>query len=464
MRFRPEIAIIHVHLAELLLDHYPDERNAAIEHLDFAIGELRAMKMQPMLERALRRKLQLQGVESISPSTSIDAVSLAVAIERPDLRPHAAPDGTVTLLFTRHRRLQRHDPAPWRSALAARCSVRTTRSSASSVQDHGGFEVKCQGDGFMLAFGSARRALECAVAIQQASTPTPQPPQPSACAWACTPGGHQRRGRLSRHHVVLAARIAEKAEGGEILVSELLRTLLGSLAGVEMRDAGRKQLKGLPGRHTALSGGVGWRTGASSARSIACSMRSTASDPRGAGRRCGTMPSTCWRSIPSNVDALRFLVAIAERAPWRCRVGNRPGASAAPMQPAPKAFANGRYQVSRLLGEGAKKRVFQAHDTRLGRDVAFALIKTDGLDATGRDRLQRETRAMARLGTIRNIVTVFDLGDDHGQPYLVSQLMAGRQPGSAAGASIGASTAAGAGGSDRRERCAGRWSMRTRTA
>lgn len=38
----------------MLLEHYPDERDAAIEHLDFAIAELRAMKMQPSLERALR--------------------------------------------------------------------------------------------------------------------------------------------------------------------------------------------------------------------------------------------------------------------------------------------------------------------------------------------------------------------------------------------------------------------------
>jgi class 3 adenylate cyclase len=46
--------------------------------------------------------------------------------------------------------------------------------------------------------------------------------------------------------VITAARIADKAQGGQILVSELLRGLVGSLANVELRDAGRKQLKGLP--------------------------------------------------------------------------------------------------------------------------------------------------------------------------------------------------------------------------
>ena len=58
------------------------------------------MRMQPALERALRRKLQLQGIDAISPSTSIDAVTVAVAREAPDLHLRAAPDGTVTLLFT----------------------------------------------------------------------------------------------------------------------------------------------------------------------------------------------------------------------------------------------------------------------------------------------------------------------------------------------------------------------------
>ena len=56
MRFRPELALSRLGLAELLLDHYPDEHADAIEHLDFAINEFRDMKMQPSLERALGRK------------------------------------------------------------------------------------------------------------------------------------------------------------------------------------------------------------------------------------------------------------------------------------------------------------------------------------------------------------------------------------------------------------------------
>jgi hypothetical protein len=56
IRNRPEMALSRLGLAELLLDHYPAERAEAAKHLDAAIGEFRDMKMQPSLERALKRK------------------------------------------------------------------------------------------------------------------------------------------------------------------------------------------------------------------------------------------------------------------------------------------------------------------------------------------------------------------------------------------------------------------------
>ncbi|MSQ15470.1 MAG: hypothetical protein EXR50_06375 [Dehalococcoidia bacterium] len=69
IRFRPEIALTRLQLAELLLEEADGEaaalkggpvtsdiRKDAIEHLDFAIGEFQAMKMQTSLERALRHK------------------------------------------------------------------------------------------------------------------------------------------------------------------------------------------------------------------------------------------------------------------------------------------------------------------------------------------------------------------------------------------------------------------------
>ena len=96
-----------------------------------------------------------------------------------------------------------------------------------------------------------------------------------------------------------------------------------------------------------------------------------------------------------------------------------------PTPPEPTSFADGRYQVKKLLGEGGKKRVYLAHDTRLGRDVAFALIKTEGLDAEARVRITREAQAMGRLGDHPSIVSIYEYGEHEGQPYLVLPLMPG---------------------------------------
>ena len=95
----------------------------------------------------------------------------------------------------------------------------------------------------------------------------------------------------------------------------------------------------------------------------------------------------------------------------------------------PESFAGGRYKVLRFLGEGGKKRVFLAHDDLLDRDIAFSLIKTEGLDDVGRERIMREARAMGRL-THQNIVAIFDIGehtaaDGTKQPFLVQELMGG---------------------------------------
>ena len=138
---------------------------------------------------------------------------------------------------------------------------------------------------------------------------------------------------------------------------------------------------------------------------------------------------------PENQDAQTFLAA-AERALAGSSVTQtslqNSGQSTSPEPPfvatateQPRSFANGRYQVKRFLGEGGKKRVYQALDELLDRDVAFALIKTEGMDDTSRARITREAQAMGRLGNHPHIVTVFDLGDDQDQPYMVTELMEG---------------------------------------
>ncbi len=115
-------------------------------------------------------------------------------------------------------------------------------------------------------------------------------------------------------------------------------------------------------------------------------------------------------------ECARALVAVSAAPTPRQRI-------AAPEHPT--SFANGRYLVKDFLGEGGKKRVYRAHDSVLDRDVALAVIKTEGLDPTSRVRITREAQAMGRLGDHPHVLSIHDLGEDNGQPYMVLPLMPG---------------------------------------
>jgi DNA-binding CsgD family transcriptional regulator len=91
----------------------------------------------------------------------------------------------------------------------------------------------------------------------------------------------------------------------------------------------------------------------------------------------------------------------------------------------PDAFANGRYRIIRMLGEGGRKRVYLAHDNVLDRNIALAVIKTERSDPASRTRITREAQLMGRLGDHLSILPVHDLGLEEDQPYLVLPIMSG---------------------------------------
>ena len=129
---------------------------------------------------------------------------------------------------------------------------------------------------------------------------------------------------------------------------------------------------------------------------------------------------------PENEDAAGFLEAAQRSSKGLSHTPATAEAGAQRKSPAvtlPTSFAAGRYQVKDFLGEGGIKLVYLAHDSNLDREVAFALIKTEGLDETSRTRIEREAQAMGRLGAHPHIVTVFDLGVHEVQPYIVTELM-----------------------------------------
>ena len=86
----------------------------------------------------------------------------------------------------------------------------------------------------------------------------------------------------------------------------------------------------------------------------------------------------------------------------------------------------GPYEIEASIGAGGMGEVYRAHDARLDRTVAIKVLPTSF--SADRDRLQRfaqEARAAAALNH-PNILSIFDIGDDdHGAPYVVSELLEG---------------------------------------
>jgi class 3 adenylate cyclase len=114
-----------------------------------------------------------------------------------------------------------------------------------ALKAHGGSEVKTLGDGFMTSFSSATRALECAIAMQRAFAEHNQSaPEPIRVRVGLNAGEPiAEEDDLYGTAVNLAARIAAKAKGGEILASDVVR---GLVAGKDFpfADRGRRKLRG----------------------------------------------------------------------------------------------------------------------------------------------------------------------------------------------------------------------------
>jgi class 3 adenylate cyclase/alpha-beta hydrolase superfamily lysophospholipase len=155
------------------------------------------------------------------------------------------------------------------------------RTVREALAVHGGSEIKTMGDGFMASFGSATKALECAVAIQKAfdernrgvgaqqprhesgkrelsSVAAPLRPDVEPRSDTHAPlrvriglnagepvaeEGPDGRADLFGTAVNLAARIAGHAQGGEILVSNVVRELAAG-KGFAFADRGEAALKG----------------------------------------------------------------------------------------------------------------------------------------------------------------------------------------------------------------------------
>jgi class 3 adenylate cyclase/tetratricopeptide (TPR) repeat protein len=188
--------------------------------------------------------------EKVGEGGSIEAVAAAAVAEPNDFSAHAAPDGTVTILFSDVKDstnlFEKLGDLRAQEIIGAHNAI-----VREQVKLHKGFEVKSMGDGFMIVFSSARRALLCAIGIQRAFA-----------AWSSEHRDVPIRVRIGLHvgetiarsadffgkTVIVAARIASLARGEEILVSSTLRDLTESAGDLRFVDAGEVELKGLTGK------------------------------------------------------------------------------------------------------------------------------------------------------------------------------------------------------------------------
>jgi len=158
--------------------------------------------------------------------------------------PAAVPGAPLTILFTdvegSTALTQRLGDAKAREVLRAH-----ERIVREALKAHGGSEVKALGDGFMASFSSATRALECAIAMQQAfaahSEAAEEPIRVRIGLNAGEPIAEEKD--LFGTAVNMAARIAAQAAGGEILVANVVRELAAG-KGFLFADRGDVALRG----------------------------------------------------------------------------------------------------------------------------------------------------------------------------------------------------------------------------
>ena len=175
---------------------------------------------------------------------------LAGSASAPPNASLGAETGTVTILFTdlegsTDLRFRVGDTVANEVIMAHDDLVR------SCLEKAGGARLKSLGDGFMALFNSANQAIDAAISIQQAveQRNLSNPELPISVRIGLNSGDVTQSVTDAHGTAVHAAsRIANKAQGGQILISQLVHDLAGTLSNTRIVDRGLFWLKGFPER------------------------------------------------------------------------------------------------------------------------------------------------------------------------------------------------------------------------
>jgi len=85
------------------------------------------------------------------------------------------------------------------------------------------------------------------------------------------------------------------------------------------------------------------------------------------------------------------------------------------------------YRIVSKIGAGGMGEVYRAHDARLDREVAVKVLPADLVaDKDWLERFEQEAKATSALNH-PNILTVYDIGEHEGSPFIVSELLDGEE-------------------------------------
>jgi len=233
---------------QLMLALYRSGRQA--EALDVYRDTRRVLDQELGLEpsaplQALEREI-LTHDPALDPPPSADRTSTP-APDRPATAVPPSPDHSLIAIM--HVDLEGSTALATSAGdqVARRVIARTKQVVREGAEAEGGREIDAVGDSMMLTFGSARAAIGAGMAIQEtlAERECERPEETLRVRIGINVGEVlEGDGHPFGAAVNAGARVMAKADGGEILVSELAQGLAGTIPGVSFRDRGTHRFKG----------------------------------------------------------------------------------------------------------------------------------------------------------------------------------------------------------------------------
>ncbi len=173
----------------------------------------------------------------------VSALCCLTPLEEQKLSQQALPGGVVVLMFTDLESftsyVDKHGDDVAYNLLKQHQNI-----IENAVQKFDGFLVKTIGDGTLVSFSSAKKALKCASEIQQTLIDVEFPLRLRIGLHAGEPIQHGERDLIGQT-VNITERVMSQAAGNQIYVTDVVKALAGDVEGFQFHEQGEHRLKGI---------------------------------------------------------------------------------------------------------------------------------------------------------------------------------------------------------------------------